>query len=122
DLPEIPVTSGNRDHQPGDVQHGERDHFAPRERVADASVERVRAILGEADDVRPRLDAGQPAAQSRDRRADEHSAEPQRYPRAEAALEQIEGERTGRDEENEDPDRPVIEPVIQLVAIADLAL
>ena len=39
-----------------------------------------------------------------------------------AALEQIEGERTRRDEEHEDPDRPVIEAVVELVVFADLAL
>ena len=41
--------------------------------------------------------------------------QPRRHPRIEAALEQVEGERPGRDEEDENPDRPVIEPVIQLV-------
>ena len=54
--------------------------------------------------------------------ADQHGAEPQRHARVEPALEQIEGQRPGRDEEDEDPDRPVVEPVIELVALADLAL
>ena len=53
---------------------------------------------------------------------DEHRAQPQRHPRVEAALEQIEGERTGRDEEHENPDRPVVESVIELVALADLSM
>ena len=59
---------------------------------------------------------------ARDAGADEHDAEPQRHPRVEAALEEIEGQRAGRDEEDEDPDRPVIESVIKLVALTDLAL
>ena len=54
--------------------------------------------------------------------ADEHGAKPERHARVEAALEQIERQRARRDEEDEDPDRPVIEPVIELVALADLAL
>ena len=65
---------------------------------------------------------GQRAPETGDAGADQHGAEPQRHARVEAALEQIEGERTGRDEEHEDPDRPVIEPVIELVALADLAV
>src|SRR5438552_9249157 len=106
----------------GYVQHGERDHFTPRKRVADAAIERVRAIFGEPDDVRLRLDAGQPSAQTRDARADEHDAEPQGHPRVEAALEQIERQRARRDEEDENPDRPVVEPVVKLVAFANLAV
>ena len=35
-------------------------------------------------------------------------------------LEQIEGEGAERNEEDEDPDRPVIEPIVELVAISDL--
>ena len=65
---------------------------------------------------------GRAPAQPGDAGADEHGAEPQRHPRVEAALEQIEGQRARRDEEHEDPDRPVIESVIELVALADLAL
>ena len=100
----------------------ERDHLAPGERVADAAVERIRPILGEPDDVRLGLHAGQAAAQAGDAGAEHHDAEPQRHPPVEAALEQIERQRTWRDEEHEDPDRPVIEPVIELVALADLPL
>ena len=44
-----------------------------------------------------------------------------RHPAIEAVLEQIERQRAGRDEEHEDPDRPVVEPVIELVALANLA-
>ena len=39
----------------------------------------------------------------------------------EPTLEQIERQRTWCDEEDEDPDRPVIEPVVQLVVFANLA-
>ena len=35
---------------------------------------------------------------------------------------EIEGQRAGRDEEDEDPDRPVIEPVVELVARPELPL
>ena len=109
-------------HQPGDVQHREGDHLAPGERVADAAIQRVRTILGEPDDVGARLDARQPAAKPGDAGADQHGAEPQRHARVEAACEQIEGQRPGRDEEHQDPDRPVREPVTDLVALADRAI
>ena len=56
--------------------------FAPGKRVADAAVQRVRPILGEADDVRLRLDARQRAAQAGDAGADQHRAEPQRHARS----------------------------------------
>ena len=93
--------------------------LAPRERVADAAVERVRTILGEADDVRTRLDARQLAAQTGDAGADEHRPEPQRHPRIEPAIEQVERQWAGRDEEHPDPDRPVREPITDLVPFAD---
>src|SRR5262249_29287919 len=53
---------------------------------------------------------------------DEHGAQPDRHARVEPVLEEIEGKRPRRDEEHEDPDRPVVEAVIELVAFADLAL
>ena len=46
----------------------------------------------------------------------------QRHARVEAVLEQVEGQRPGRDEEHEDPDRPVRQPVPDLVALADAAI
>ena len=78
DLPQLPAPVTIATTRPGDVQHRERDDRAPRERVADAAVEGIRLILGEADDVRRGLDAGQLAAQARDAGADQHDAEPQR--------------------------------------------
>ena len=45
--------------RPAMLSTRERDRFAPRERVADAAVQRIRPIFGEPDDVRLRLDAGQ---------------------------------------------------------------
>ena len=92
-------------------------------RVADAAVERVRAILGEADDVGPRLDARQLAQAARrcpvPSRTTRH---PRRHPGVEPLLEQREGHRAGGDEEDEDPDRPVVQPIADLVALADLAV
>ena len=41
------------------------------------------------------------------------------HPRVEAALEQVERQRARRDEEDEDPDRPVVDAVVGLVAGAD---
>ena len=41
------------------------------------------------------------------------------HPPVEPVLEEVERHRTGRDEEHEDPDRPVREPVADLVARAD---
>ena len=106
----------------GDVQHRERDDLSPRGRVADAAIQRVRAILGEANDVRPRLAARQTAAQAGDRRADQHHTQPDEQARIEAALEEIERQRPWRDEEHENPDRPVIEPVVQLVPVTNLPI
>src|SRR5262245_45511030 len=90
--------------------------------LTDAPIQRVWPILGEANDVRLRFDAGQPSAQASDGRADEDRAEPRRHPSIEPALEQIEGQRTWRDEEHEDPDRPVVETVVKLVALPDFPL
>src|SRR5262245_64255900 len=48
--------------------------------LTDAPIQRVWPILGEANDVRLRFDAGQPSAQASDGRADEDRAEPRRHP------------------------------------------
>ena len=100
----------------------ERDDFSPCRRVTHAAIERVRSILGEPDDVRSRLASGQTAAEAGDGGSDDDNAEPREEVSIEAALEQVERQRPGRDEEDENPDRPVIEPVMQLVARAYLSL
>ncbi len=87
----------------------ERDDLAPRRRVADAPVERVRPVLGEADDVGR---GSQPGSWPRSPAMPvPTSTTPSQAEQAgvEAALEQVEGQRPRRDEEDEDPDRPVIE-------------
>jgi Family of unknown function (DUF5924)/Protein of unknown function (DUF2914) len=122
DLPQVPTAGDDRHQQPGDVQRRESNCFTPRKRVADTAVKRVRLVLREPDDVRAGLHAGQAAAQARDAGGGHHGAEPQRHPVIEAVLEQIERQGTGRDEEDKDPDGPVIEPVVQLVALPDLPL
>jgi hypothetical protein len=38
----------------------------------------------------------------------------------ESALEQVEHQRSWRDEENEYPDRPMVESIVELVAMANL--
>jgi len=48
--------------------------------------------------------------------------EPDRHARIEAALEEIEGKRPWRNEEDEDPDGPVVESVMEFVPLPDLAL
>ena len=116
-----PFAGDDRVEQPAGIEHRKGDHFAPRRRVADAPIQRVRTIFGEADDVRRRLAAGQLAEEPGDASAEQHHAEPCQETRVEAALEQIERQRSGRDEEDEDPDRPVVDAVIQLVARPDLA-
>src|SRR6266513_1256120 len=65
------------------------------------------------------LDAGQSAAQPGDPGADEDRPEPERHARVEAAIEEIEGERAWRDEEDPDPDRPVRDAIADLVVFAD---
>ena len=67
-----PLAGDDRVEQPAGVQHRERDDLAPRGGVADAAIERVGAILGEANDVRRRLAAGQLAEQSGDPGAEQH--------------------------------------------------
>ncbi len=121
-LLERPVAGEDRHDQAGDIQDGEADHLTPRHRVADAPVERVRAIFSEADDVGLWLDTRQRTPQSGYARPEQHRTEPQRHSRIETMFEQIEGQRTRRDEEHEYPDRPVVEPVVQLVALADLPI
>ena len=45
--------------------------------------------------------------------------QPEGHPRVETVLEQIERERTGGDEKHPDPDRPVRQPVADLVPFPD---
>src|SRR5262249_24122648 len=61
-LAQSPLSVDHGVGQARDVEHGVCNQSAPGERVADATIKRVRLVLGEADDVRPRLDAGQPAS------------------------------------------------------------
>src|SRR5262249_46340052 len=119
---ESPMVRRDRDEEPDDVQERESDRLAPRKGVADAAIQRVWTILRETDDVGLRLDAGQTAAKAGDPGPDEHDAEPRRHARVESALEEIERQRARRDEEHENPDGPVVEAVIELVAFSDLPL
>ena len=87
DLAQTPLAGDDRVGEPGDVEHRERDHFAPRQRVADAPIERVRPILGEPDDVRAaarRRAAARagPRCRSRPARAPSHSAIRRSKPRS----------------------------------------
>ena len=91
-------------------------HRAPRKRVADASVQRVRPVFGEADDVGRRLDTRQLAEVPRNPGAGQHDAQPRGHAPVEAVREQVEGEGPGRKEERPDPDRPVVQPIADLVA------
>src|SRR4029079_1040476 len=90
---------------------------APGGRVTDASIQRVRSIFSEPDDIRTRLAPGKATAKPGDWRSHQHDRQPHGQLPIESALDQIEGQRTWRDEEYKDPDRPVIEPVIQLVSV-----
>src|SRR5262249_57154475 len=62
------------------------------------------------------------AAEARHARPDEDRTKPDRHPQVEAALEEIECQRPWRNEEDEDPDRPVIESVVKLVELPDFSL
>jgi hypothetical protein len=119
ELPHPPRPGRDGDDQPADIEHGERNHLAPRERVADAAIQRIRTVLGKTDDVGAGLDAGQSAAQPGDSRADQDRAKPERHARVEAMLEQVERQRPWSNEEDPDPDRPVGEPVADLDAFED---
>src|ERR1700674_4389119 len=118
----LPLPGHDGKGESGDVQDRERDDLAPCKRVTNAPVERIWPVFGEPDDVRPWLDARQAAAQAGECRSDQDGAKPQRHTGVESSLEQIEGERPRRDEEHEDPDRPVIESIVKLVTFADSAL
>ena len=121
-LPHHPRARDDGVGEAGGVQHRKGDHLAPRQRVAHPAVQRVGPILGEAEDVRGGLDAWQLAAQPRDAGAGEHDRQPARHSPIESALEQVEGQRPRRDEEDPDPDRPVREPVGDLVAGAEASV
>src|SRR5258708_22336197 len=110
-LAQSPDASDDGVHETRDVQDGESDRFAPRERVTDPAVQRVRAVFGETDDVGSRLDARQLAGEAGQAGTDQHSDHPRRHLEVEPVLEQAERHRTGRDEEHEDPDGPVVQPV-----------
>src|SRR5581483_5051148 len=60
-LLQIPLAGRDRDEQAGDVQYRKRDRLAPRKGVADAPVERVRAIFRKSDDVGLRFHTREPA-------------------------------------------------------------
>ena len=86
------------------------------------AVQGVRAILGEPDDVRDRLATGKLSRESRDAGTDEHEPQPDCHPRIKAGSEEVGRQRSWCNEEGEDPEWPVIEPVIEFVARAQLAL
>src|SRR6185436_15588964 len=98
DLPQPPFTRRYRPHEPGDVEHREGHDRTPRERVTDPPVEWVRPVLGEPDDVRRGFYPGQLACEAGDPGADEDDGEPRRHPPVEAVREEVERQRTRRDE------------------------
>src|SRR5262245_57147750 len=119
-LLQSPHAADDRPCQSCDVQNGKGDDFAPRGRVTDAPIQRVRSIFGEANDVGARLASGKATAKPCDCGSHQYDREPYRQPSIESPLDQIERQRPWCNEEHENPDRPVIEPVIQLVSVTDL--
>ena len=117
--PDIPDPGDDRHHEPGAGEHAERHDRTPGERVANPAIKRVGPILGKTDDVRTPLAPGEPASNPGYTGRDQNHTEPDRHSPIEPALEEVEGERPRHDEEDKDPDRPVTEPVIQLVPVAD---
>src|SRR5579864_369809 len=111
DLPQVPLTGDDRDHQANQIERRKNSDRAPGEGVADAPVERVGLVFGEAQDVGFRLNAGKFTAQSGNTGTGQYDPEPRGHAPVEAVLEQIERQRAGRDEEYPDPDRPVREAV-----------
>ena len=108
--------------RPTDVEHRERHHLAPGDRVADAAVKRVGPVLREPDDVGRRLAPGQPAAQPDIPVTATTAPSHDHHAGVEPPLEQVERERPRRDEKDENPDRPVVDAVVGLVAGADAAV
>ena len=108
----MPFTRDDGVEQPTRVETANATNSPHARGVADAAIERVGSIFGEADDVRRGLAARQLAKETGDACPDQNDAEPRQQARVESALEQIECERAGRDEEDENPDRPVIDAVI----------
>ena len=121
ELSQLPAAGRHGVGQTGGVEQREGHHFAPGGGVADAPVQRVRPVLGEADDVGRRLASGQAAAQPGNAGPQQDEPKPHRHAAVEAVREEVEGERPRRDEEDENPDRPVIETVVELIALPNLS-
>ncbi len=119
-----PLANDNRISESCRIQYRERNDFAPRRGVAHAAIQRVWPIFREADDVGPWFAAREAASHARGRRADKNQRQPRQHTTIspKALLDEVEDQGAGGNEEDEYPDRPVQEPIIKLVAIADLTL
>src|SRR5436190_1356120 len=116
-LLQVPLARRNRDDQTCDIEQREGNGRAPRERVAHAAIDRVRLVFGQSNDVRRRFNARQASPKTGDTSTDQHRSQPQRHPRIESPLEQVERERSRSDEEDENPYRPMIEAIVKLVPL-----
>src|SRR5258706_10299485 len=117
-LTKPPCAGADRVREAGGVEQNEGQKIRPGGGVADAPIQRIRVVLGEAQDVGFGLDSGELPEPSGDSAYQQHDAEPDGHARIEPAREEIEGERARRDKKNEDPDGPVRDPVVRLVAFA----
>lgn len=122
DLAEAPEAAGYGVGESDVVEQGEGDGDGPGEGVADAAVDGVGTVLGEAEYVGGGFDAGELAEEAGEAGANENDAEPCGHAGVEAVGEEVKGQRAGRDEEDEDPDGPVEEAVVELIAGAEFAI
>ena len=104
------------------IQGRKRDYFPPSRRIANATVEGIRTILGEPDDIGLRLASRQAPPKCGDRRSAQDYGEPADHAAIESPLEEVECQRPGRDEKNKDPDWPVKNPIVALVSMPNRAL
>src|ERR1700677_2882161 len=109
DLAEAPRAGRDGVDEASQIQHGETDQVRPCDGVADASIDGIRLVLSAAEVVGSQLAPGKASAQAGDASPDQNRGQPEEGAAVEAVLEQVEGERAGGDEEDENPDGPVRE-------------
>src|SRR5690349_2948782 len=76
DLLQSPVSRDNRSSESTNVQHGIGYQLAPGKRVADAPINRVRAIFGKPNDIGLRFHSRKLTVESRDASAEYHRPQP----------------------------------------------
>ena len=114
-----PCAGHGCNHQREHIDGREGEQRAPCEGVTDASIQRIRPVLIEAQNVGARLDAGQLPAQAGHACAREHSHQPCEIGPSHTASEEAKGKRAGHKEEDPDPDGPVRQAIVRFVPFSN---